>query len=308
VAGSVRGVRRYRWRDIPAELRDDVEQHLGSVVTSVREPEAGRTSDLAAVLVTSAGSAFVKGVRQDNIRTLRTLRAELRTNRHLPRSAPRIRWQAENPEWVLVGYEFVAGRHARFEPGSPDLQPMITLLTETTTHTPRRLDVFENYADRWARVSPWHTLARTRPDHLAPWDLEHLEAFAVEERNVVDALAAGRTIVHSDVHQLNTLVVGGRARLVDWAWSSRGPAWVDPAFFAVRLVGAGHTPGEAEDWARQIPAWREADSADLDAFSISVLGMWLLRNRFPELVDAARRYTGYRLLSRRPPAKPSCRR
>ncbi len=96
------------------------------------------------------------------------------------------------------------------------------------------------------------------------------------------------------MHQLNTLVDHGSARLLDWAWSSRGPAWVDPAFFAVRLVGAGHTPGEAEDWVRRIPAWREADRADLDAFSSAVLGMWLFRNRFPELVDAARRYACYR--------------
>lgn len=39
----------------------------------------------------------------------------------------------------------------------------------------------------------------------------------------------GEHLLHTDWNPHNVLVIDGMARLVDWAWASRGASWIDPA-------------------------------------------------------------------------------
>ena len=66
----------------------------------------------------------------------------------------------------------------------------------------------------------------------------------------------------------------GTARLIDWAWPTRGPAWVDPAIWVIRLIDAGHTAAQAEDWAANLPAWHAAPPAALTAFAHANAALW----------------------------------
>jgi hypothetical protein len=64
----------------------------------------------------------------------------------------------------------------------------------------------------------------------------------------------GDALLHTDVNPFNVLI-NGTARIIDWAWPTRGAAWIEPACFVLRLMAAGPTPEEAEAWAQQASSW-----------------------------------------------------
>lgn len=72
----------------------------------------------------------------------------------------------------------------------------------------------------------------------------------------------------------NILVDGPQARLIDWAWPTRGAGFIEPACLVVRLVHAGHTPAEAEALVAPLPAWIVASSHAIDAFAAALSSMW----------------------------------
>jgi aminoglycoside phosphotransferase (APT) family kinase protein len=114
------------------------------------------------------------------------------------------------------------------------------------------------------------------------------------------ASVAGSSLLHTDLHPLNILV-SDRARVIDWAWSRLGAAWVDAAYLIIRLIDEGHEPDAAEDWAYPTGLLADVSSADLTAFSIAVTGTWTyLEHADPQthrahLTAAARRWAQYRL-------------
>src|SRR2546421_4787175 len=64
---------------------------------------------------------------------------------------------------------------------------------------------------------------------------------------------AGDALLHTDLNNANVLV-DETARLVDWAWATRGAPWLDAGYWIVWLMAAGdHAPESAEQWARRIP-------------------------------------------------------
>jgi hypothetical protein len=90
--------------------------------------------------------------------------------------------------------------------------------------------------------------------------------------------------------------------VIDWAWASRGAAWVDPAFMVIRLMAAGHSPQAAESWVSQIPVWRAVPAAAVTAFAATVLGLWahktrsrVARHHSAELTAVARNWARHRL-------------
>ncbi|WP_167667560.1 hypothetical protein [Micromonospora narathiwatensis] len=156
------------------------------------------------------------------------------------------------------------------EPGSPDLDAVADLLAalaqELTPCPP--LDV-QPFTDRWRGL-------------IAP--------------DLVD----GDTLLHTDMTPRNFLL-GDRLRLVDWSAPSRGAAWIDSAFMLVRLVRAGHSPAEAEQWAARIPAFAEADGEVVTAFIAALVRLWARTQRTAPaphrgpLLDAARQRHAHRL-------------
>jgi len=288
--------RRVHWDELPAAVRRDVERELSVPVLRADEPDAGHSSDFSATLHTEHGPVFCKAVERDSPRA-RTAWHERSTNALLPSSAPRLLWTVETDGWLVLGYEHVPGQHADFAPGSPDLEPTARLLAETTSHhvtDERAFTELGSYAAKIDRVSPWRTL-RQRSDALTAWEREHLELFVDREWFITGALALGDGITHSDLHEGNVMIDGVRARLIDWAWVCRAPTWVDPTFWVVRMIGAGHDPRTAEQWAERVPAWADASGSAVTAFSLSILGLWRLHGRFEHLKEAALRYAMYRL-------------
>jgi Ser/Thr protein kinase RdoA (MazF antagonist) len=85
---------------------------------------------------------------------------------------------------------------------------------------------------------------------------------------------AGHTLLHTDLAPHNVLITD-RAHLIDWAWPTRGAAWIDPAVLILRLMEAGHTATTADEWARaNLPAWTAAHPAPVTAFSAANAALW----------------------------------
>jgi len=57
--------------------------------------------------------------------------------------------------------------------------------------------------------------------------------------------------------------------IIDWAWPTRGAAFIDAACFLIWAMAAGHSASQAEALAAQCPGWQHAPSAAIDVFALA---------------------------------------
>lgn len=237
-------MQRTEWVDLPHSLRHVIESQTGLVHAATTAAE-GRNSEVAAFLDTAQGRVFIKGLRSDHPRVW-TQEREAMVNPYVRHVGPCLLWHVEAEGWNVLGFEHVPGRHADYSPGSLDLPKVIEAM--------RRLG---------ATSCPDLPLKRS----------EERWAGYVDDPAALELLR-GDTLLHTDYNPMNVLVAGDVVRIVDWAWPTRGAAWIDPACLALRLMAAGHRPAEAEAWAAQVPAWAEAPREAIDTFALISVGMW----------------------------------
>jgi hypothetical protein len=235
---------RLSFDDLPPAVRAAVERHTGPVVKA-KTVSQGLNSEIAARLRGEAGECFVKGLRASHPRVW-TQRREAEVNPFLRGIAPALLWRVEEHGWVLLGFEALAGHHADYAPGSPDLPKVADLL--------RRLGEVRCPGIELRRDQRLTAYVRR------PADAEHF---------------AGDALAHTDLNNENVIVNGGSAHLVDWAWASLGAAWLDAAYWTVWLIAAGgHRPESAESWAARVPAWRTARREAVTAFAHATANLW----------------------------------
>lgn len=121
--------------------------------------------------------------------------------------------------------------------------------------------------------------ARTRPAQWrccgprpAPPRRRHRSGWTAQTRAYC-ALFSGDTLLHTDLAPHNVLV-DDRAHIIDWAWPTRGAAWIDPAILILRLLEAGHTLVEADAFAQRFPSWRTAPAEAKEAFAAANAAVW----------------------------------
>ncbi|MEV7869852.1 aminoglycoside phosphotransferase [Streptomyces sp. NPDC088124] len=263
---------RLHWNDLPTPTLDAVVARTGPVY-GVTTADKGLNSEIAAALDTSIGRVFVKGLRCDHPRVW-TQNREAAINPYVAPLAPRLLWMIDDGEWNLLGFEHLDGRPADYSPASPD----VPLVAEAITR-----------------------LASVR----APADIELKQIeqrFAEYLDTPADAqLLCGEALLHTDWTPDNVLIVGEAARVVDWAWPTRGAAWIDAACWIVWLISTGHTPEGAEQWAAETPAWATAPARALDVFATAQQRLWegIAADALDvpwkrDLADAAARWSAYR--------------
>jgi hypothetical protein len=235
---------RIPFEQLPVDVRQAVVDKTGAVHQAVTV-SGGMNSGIASVLETESGSVFVKGIPSDHPQ-VGAQRREAAVAPHLPASCPRLYWHLELEGWSLLGYEVVDGRHADYAPGSPDLPLVEAALAELQGITAPADVEIKDAVDRWAGYAP-------------PGTLQHFD---------------GDALLHTDYAPDNVLIVGGGARLVDWAWPTRGAAWIDPGALALRLMDAGHTVEAAVAFAGRFPSWRDAEPTVLGAFGAATAALW----------------------------------
>ncbi|MDJ0342244.1 phosphotransferase [Streptomyces sp. H10-C2] len=231
------------WLDLPAAVRTAVTAETGTV-TGFAPVADGLTCHTAMVLTSAAGRTFVKGVPVDRSEERAGQRMEAAVNAAVLTVGPRLLWQVTVAGWDLLGFEYVDGRHADLAAGSPDL-PLVAEALQTAVGIAAPAGV-PRFADRYA-------------GHVSPEQLRLLD---------------GDALLHTDTNPHNLLITPTRAHLIDWAMPAAGPAWVDVAFTAVRLMEADCSAGYARGWADQFPAWKGADPAAVAALVTGVCRQW----------------------------------
>ncbi len=236
---------RLQWQDLPAATREAVEARTGPIYAAATA-DKGLNSEIAATLDTRAGRIFVKGMNTGHPRAW-TQNRETTINPYVAPLAPRLLWRVNDDTWDLLGYEHLDGPSVDYSPRSDDL-PLVAEAIITLSSVRAPIDL----------------------------DLKHIERRLADYiDNPDDAeLLRGETLLHTDWHPDNILIVDNAARVVDWAWPTRGAAWIDAAYWVVWLISAGHTPADAEQWAAKVPAWSTASRRALDIFAIAQKRLW----------------------------------
>jgi hypothetical protein len=283
---------RREWSDLPEQVKRAVEDRAGPVLKAV-SATSGRNSELAATLWTPQGPLFCKGITTASSLSVMH-HNEISVSPFLPGElAPRLLWYVEEEGWLLLGFEHVTGQHANLSPGSLDI-PLVTNAVNAVTCLPAPPES----AGRRAMSAQWSRALKSEihadpPDKASPWSVENadnLTAWAARAPEYMD----GPALIHTDLNPANFLV-SDTARMIDWAWWRTGATWIDPAFVLIRFIAAGHAPIQAEQWANQIPAFRDASTDALTAFAASVLRLWERKFADTDATAAARLWARHRL-------------
>lgn len=243
--GQQLAVDRIHWADLPAAVRAQVEHHTGTIHAATTMSE-GKNSAIAAVLDTESGRVFVKGLRVDYPRRW-TQEMEALINPAVAGISPRLLLRHVGEEWDLLVFEAVDGRHANYEPGSPDLPLLVDTMARLGTIPCPDLPPLKRAEQRWSTYVS---------------DPAHLRMFE------------GDALLHTDYAPDNVLISNGRAVLIDWAWPTRGAGWIDPACLVLRLMADGHTAAQAEQVVSHLPAWAAAPREALAAFAQASISLW----------------------------------
>lgn len=238
---------RVAWDDLPRPVKQAIETRTGPI-TAVRTPTAGQNSPLAAIIDSSDGRVFVKGMPSGHRRVITQAR-EAAVAPLVKEISPALQWHFDEAGWNVLGYEHVEGRHADYTPGSPDLDRMVELMDALAEiKVPDDAGPLKRAEDRWKPYLDDPESAR---------------------------LFAGPVLTHSDWTPDNVLVGPHRAWLIDWAWPTLGAAWTDPACWVLRLIASGgHTAPEAERQASRLRAFQAADPAHIDLFAAANVRLW----------------------------------
>lgn len=228
-----RTARRLEWVHLPPHIRAVVEQRLGSAVAEAESRTSGFTPGFASVLTCEDGERhFVKAA---SIKAQRMFadayREEARKLRSLPPEtpAPALRWTHDADDWVVLGFEYVEGRHPQrpwvadeLAAASAMAVDVARLLTPAPLEVETAAEAFADWPALWDRVS-------------TPRAAE-LRALAERFGEVV----GGDTLVHSDIRDDNLILrPDGSVVMCDWNWPVVGAAWLDSLFLLVGPRGDG---------------------------------------------------------------------
>src|SRR4051794_20923390 len=225
-------------RDVPApELLDLIRQHTGDVI-DVRPTPRGNTSTTF-LIDSESGAYFVKGTRNKPGGHRDSLIREELINPHVVPLSPALRWRAEDDAWIVLGFDVINGRPSDFRPDSPDLPIVIDILNQIS--------------------------GLPLPEAARDWPETRWDRFA---SNDADAqLFAGHSLLYTDITPDNFLIGDQTSWAIDWAWPTRGAAFIDPACLVMQLISTGHSAASAESMAAECTAWASADPVSIDAFA-----------------------------------------
>ncbi|SEG82866.1 hypothetical protein SAMN04489712_11598 [Thermomonospora echinospora] len=237
---------RVDWENLPDALYEAVHQQLGPLAKVQAIAEGRRTALVAAAWTRSGDRLFLKGAPVAS-RAGEQLAREQAVAPYVAAIAPELIAAVEAAGWRLLVFEYTDGVRGDYSPASPDIPKVLDILAELDrTEVPSEVPLI-CFEARWSSYAP------------AGRELPRL---------------AGSAVLHTDLNPTN-MRVGDTVCLVDWAAASRGARFVNPADFVVCLIACGHTPHDAEAIAAALPAWQDADSADIDYYARTLSTAWL---------------------------------
>ncbi len=230
---------------LPDPVRAAVQAHTGHV-RSAQTTDEGGTSVIAAILATETGFVFLKGDPDDDTgASARSLQREAAVNPYVRDFSPRVLWREKVGGWNLLAFEVANGRAADYAPGSPDLPKLAAALS--------------SLAETLCPPVPLLSAGRRWAPYIHTEDQERL---------------SGPYLLHTDLTPSNVLVTDEHACLIDWAQATRGAGFIELGCLIPRLIYAGHSPADAEDWAAKHAVWQEADPYAVTVFALATARAW----------------------------------
>ncbi len=273
------------WPELPAQLRAAVEARLGAAVTTAVNARGGFTDGFASVLTTAAGRVFVKAAPV-NTPLADWYAREAAVTAALPAgiAAPRPRWTLTAAGHTVLCLDAVDGRVPALPWRPAELTAALDAWATAAAllrHPPDALTAVglpPLAALAREDLSWWAEIAAGR-EAAPPGTERHVAALVALERRLVTYADGVDGVIHGDLRIDNVLVDGdGAARLCDWTWPCRGPAWFDTATLLVTAHGGG-LDTDALFAAHPTAAGAPPDA--LDATLAALAGHWLVRAADP---------------------------
>ena len=273
-----RTARRLEWPHLPPHVRALVEERCGSPVVTAESQGAGFTPGFASVLRCEDGSRhFVKAASLKAQRMFaQAYREEARKLGALPAEAPapRLLWQYEDGDWVVLGIEYVESRQPA-RPWSPEnlaaCVAMVERMATTLTPPPDGLVADEIAAEFQDWPAYWEKVRAST--HDLPNLAERLDDAAALAARFAE-VTAGSTLVHTDIRDDNLmLATDGRVLLCDWNWPTIGAPWLDTLFLLIGPRGDGL---DVEAVLGASPLTRHLDPEAIDIVIALVTGYFLM--------------------------------
>ena len=222
------------------DIRELIEKETGPFHV-VRHVSEGRNSEVSVIVQAGNETTFIKGRRADHSWAWTQAR-ERAVNPAVRHISPYLKWSARNDKWDLNGFEFVPGRPADYSRDSADIPKVVNTMRQLQEIPCPDMEI-KQADQRWASYTD------------------------------TPELFTGTCLLHTEWTPGNVLV-SDRAYLVDWAWPTKGAAWIDPACWVVWLIASGHSPRSAEKYAALIPSWQDAPESSVDEFARVQARMW----------------------------------
>ena len=243
---------RVGWQEVPGPVREAIEGICGARVTQARTQAGGFSPGVAARVRCENGARFfVKavsaeanpdspGLHRQEGRVLGALEP-LIASRDLP--IPRLHGVVEQPPWVALVLDDVAGRQQALPWRAAELTQVVAVLDDLADAlTPAPVAVPAVAERLGGEFTGWRTLAASAGhDRLDQWSRQHLEQLAGLEPAWAGH-AAGDTLLHADIRADNLLIGDRGPVVVDWPWACRGAAFVDLVLFAPSVAMQGGPP------------------------------------------------------------------
>ena len=270
---------RIAWADVPRHVQDAVERELGSPIRSAITQDGGFSPGTAVRVVCEDGRrAFVKAVGLAlNPDSPGMHRAELHAMSLLPDElpAPALLAAYDDGDWVALVLEDIDGRRPDLPWQGSDVAAMSLALAQLArTEASGQLPAF---ADIVSMLTSWDEVAADPAgiDDALLGRLDEMAAAQSLARNVTP----GTALVHWDARADNVLIRGGRAVLLDWAWTSRGAPWLDSLLLAMdfRIQGGP----DADEFLRASACTRDVEPQHLRSVVVCMVGFWAERARRP---------------------------
>lgn len=271
---SRQGVRT-AWSEMPAEVRDQIDDVLGSPVVTTTAVSGGFSpgpavraalADGRTVFVKAAGLALnphAPGMHRREGAILAVLPASV--------PAPRLLGVVDDGDWVALTIEWVEGRHP--DATSPaDVGRLLDLVARVGGDDADAPDLAPFATVHRGLGGHWVRLAAEPLAGLDDWSRRHLDRLA-ELDALAPAASSGRSLVHVDLRTDNVLLAGDGPdgdRIVDWPAACLGAPWID----LVGLLPALHLDGGPcpADVFSAHALGRAADPDAVDAYLAAITG------------------------------------
>jgi hypothetical protein len=270
-------------------VRAEVEAALGAPVIATRSQVGGFSPGTAdRVELADGRRVFIKSVGAEiNALSVELHRDEARMMAALPdhAPAPELLHVLDQGDWMTLVLEDIEGRQPALPWHDGDIAAVVGALAQLHAAGPVAPPAVDrSFLDTHEDVFiSWSLVADRCPDDLDPWCIERLDALVEREQVAVEHVA-GEALLHCDVRADNLLVrPGGDVVLVDWAWCSRGAAWLDPAELLMSLVVQGSVDPDADAALLAGPLFADAPREHVESGLLTFLGMfeWRCREEAP---------------------------